>query len=225
MGNTIYVQCVLSLGGNKALVPATTSKGDAFYELDLISGELSKTDGKEYEWLNIEDLFSSFTGSDGQIYCVEDDGIYRIDAEKKKNEEVFRYSWCSLNKGLWSDFELIEYTEDSIIYLGQTEETPLYSGEKNTFKIKNHVKRLPISKKQYRQLLKTLYNIIYAENCFVKGILTALYIKFAVKYPLHTVTVCIVTEYALCLIIHCMLFFVKVHKIIPKHLQIKLTYI
>ena len=42
MGNTIYVQCVLSLGGNKALVPATTSKGDAFYELDLISGELSK---------------------------------------------------------------------------------------------------------------------------------------------------------------------------------------
>ena len=135
MGNTIYVQCVLSLGGNKALVPATTSKGDAFYELDLISGELSKTDGKEYEWLNIEDLFSSFTGSDGQIYCVGDDGIYRIDAEKKKNEEVFRYSWCSLNKGLWNDFELIEYTEDSIIYLGQTEETPLYSGEKNTFKI------------------------------------------------------------------------------------------
>ena len=135
VGTDIYVSAVLAIDEKTALIPASTSKGKRFYILDLINNELTTAKNKEYEWLDIDNLNNSFTGSDGEVYYRANDGIYRVIIAQKTNEKVFDYSWCDINRGLINQIDVAECFGDSFILIGQTETSSLYSEPPHTFQI------------------------------------------------------------------------------------------
>lgn len=135
MDSTIYIQAVLAINDTTAAVPVDTGKGYKVYELDLTTCELTGADLKDYEWLDMDNLGISFTGSDGLVYYTASDGIYRIDAGKKTNGKIFDYGWCGINRGIIENLELAECSEDSIILVGQSEHPSLYDGGRSDFEI------------------------------------------------------------------------------------------
>ena len=135
VGTDIYVSAVLAIDEKTALIPASTSKGKRFYILDLTNNELTTAKNKEYEWLDIDNLNYSFTGSDGEVYYQAFDGIYKVNVDQKNNEKVFDYSWCDINRGLINQLDVAECFGDSFILIGQTETSSLYSEPPHTFQI------------------------------------------------------------------------------------------
>ncbi|MDO4423134.1 MAG: extracellular solute-binding protein [Eubacteriales bacterium] len=135
VGTDIYVSAVLATDDNTALIPASTSKGKRFYILDLTNNELTIAENKDYEWVDVDYLNYSFTGSDGEVYYRAYDGIYRVDLAQKNNEKVFDFSWCGINRGLINQLDIAECFGDSFILIGQTETASIYSDPPHTFQI------------------------------------------------------------------------------------------
>ena len=134
-GTDIYVSAVLALDETTALIPASTSKGERFYVLNLTTNELTVANNKDYEWVDVYNLNWSFSGSDGEVYYRAYDGIYRVNLAQKANEKVFDYSWCEINRGLISQLDIAECFGDSFILIGQTETSTIYSTPSHTFQI------------------------------------------------------------------------------------------
>jgi len=135
VGTDIYVSAVLATDEKTALIPASTSKGKRFYILDLTNNELTIAENKDYEWVDVDNLNMSFSGSDGEVYYRAFDGIYKVNVEQKNNEKVFDYSWCEINRGLIGQLDIAECFGDSFILIGQTETTSIYSKPQHTFQI------------------------------------------------------------------------------------------
>ena len=135
VGTDIYVSAVLATDEKTALIPASTSKGKRFYIIDLTNNELTTADNKDYEWVDVDNLNMSFSGSDGEVYYRANDGIYRVNIAQKTNEKVFDYSWCDINRGLINQLDVAECFGDSFILIGQTETSSLYSEPPHTFQI------------------------------------------------------------------------------------------
>ena len=114
------------LSDTAALVVANTDKGFLYYELDMNSGALAQKDSKEYDWLDIEDIYAPFLGSDGNLYYTCNTGIMMIDMQNKTTKEVFNYSWCELSRNKVSYLSIADISEDSIIMCGSNYETSAY---------------------------------------------------------------------------------------------------
>ena len=133
----INVSAVLALSDTTAVIPATTNKGYRFYELDLTTNKLTTGKEKDYDWLDLDKLGLAIVGSDGLVYCRTDSGISKINAQTKSIEEVFNYSWCGINRGIISgfDFDLVECSEESMLFIGQVEPVSMYESTPSDFQI------------------------------------------------------------------------------------------
>ena len=113
------VTSIIPLGDSKALVIAYLENGDAYYELDLKSGDTKETDSKEYDWMDTTMLYNTFNGSDGNVYYSTPGGISKIDIKAKTDEEMFNYSWCGINRNILTNLQIAEISEDSFLLLGE----------------------------------------------------------------------------------------------------------
>ena len=119
-GKSVYdVSAVLSLGGDKALLPVAVESTQAFYELDLKTGDLKERDNKDFDWLDSTYLYSLSTGSDGALYYKSLSGIVKIDMAKKTSEISFSFSWCGENRTQLSNLQLCDCTSDSVLLCGE----------------------------------------------------------------------------------------------------------
>ncbi len=117
--NYYDIRVILSIGEDKALVPVSTDKTDVYYELDLKTNKATQIDGKDYEWLDIDTLISTYSGKDGYTYYSTPLGISRIDMKKKCSETVMNYSWCTVNRSILNYLSIVECSEDEIILCGE----------------------------------------------------------------------------------------------------------
>lgn len=127
---SINIPAVLAVDDTKALVPVRIKNDTEYYELDLTSGEMILSDSKDYEWMDSSAFFTAVPGPDGMMYYKASHGISRLNAKTKAIEEIFKYSWCDLNEGLISNFELIECSEDRILLCGLYDCSSTYEGQK-----------------------------------------------------------------------------------------------
>ena len=118
LGSVYEVSAIIPLSESTALVSAYFESGNQYYELDLKTGKLTDTDSKEYDWLNLNMLYSTFNGTDGNVYYSTPAGISKIDMKKKTDEEIFNYSWCGVNRSTLLNLQLAEISEDYILLCG-----------------------------------------------------------------------------------------------------------
>jgi len=119
-GVNIYgIPLMLSVGNDKAIVITYTDTSNKYYELDLKSLSVSPVDAKEYEWLDVDSIGSSFTGSDGTVYYNTPLGISKIDMKNKKTEEVFNYSWCNISRSILNYLQLVDCSDDGFLLAGE----------------------------------------------------------------------------------------------------------
>ena len=117
--NYYDIRVILALGDDKALIPVSTDKSDVYYELDLKTNKATQIDGKDYEWLDVDTLISTYSGKDGYTYYSTPLGISRIDMKKKSSETVMNYSWCTVNRSILNYLSIVECSEDEIILCGE----------------------------------------------------------------------------------------------------------
>lgn len=136
-GKGIYeISIVLPLDETTVLVPASGESGKIFFEVNLTSGNVTVVDGKDYEWLDIENFNSSYFDEDGTAYFVTNSGIKSIDMKNKSVGMSFNFSWCSIKRSDLSDFMIADYSDDKILLCGETYDSSRYSNSiDNTFKI------------------------------------------------------------------------------------------
>ena len=123
-GKSVWdVNTIIPSGEGKVIVPAHTD-GDArlILEVDLASGQFKELDAKEYEWLNLDNMESSRTGADGNLYYSTSAGIFKADFNNKTTQEVFNYSWCGESRAVLSDLRIGSCSGDSILLCGETYE-------------------------------------------------------------------------------------------------------
>ena len=129
-GLDIYgIPLILSIDETKALVTATTNSGNKFYELDLKNYTTKALDGKEYEWLNADDVRNAKT-INGTVYYKTAVGIFKIDTEKKMTDQVLDFSCCSVNRTLLDALELTDCEDGSLTLCGQKYEGNGYNANK-----------------------------------------------------------------------------------------------
>lgn len=120
-GKSVWdVSTLISTGDDKALIPAHTD-GNArlFLEVDLKAGQIKELDSKEYEWLELDNMDSSSTGADGNLYYSTSSGVFKADFKNRTTEEVFNYSWCGENRAELSNLQIGYCSGDSILLCGE----------------------------------------------------------------------------------------------------------
>lgn len=118
-GTRIYeISSIIPLKEDNALICAEGDNGTILFELDLTSGNITDAEPATYEWLNIDELNSVKTASDGEVYAATDNGFSRIDFENKTMVETFNYNWCAVNKTDLEFMEAIDVTCDSVVMCG-----------------------------------------------------------------------------------------------------------
>lgn len=135
LGNQLYADAVLRIDDTKALVIVSANNGYRYYELNLVTGELSQAKEKDYKWLDVNKLGETFCGSDGIAYCRNDNGYSTINVASKSVEDVFDYSWCNINRGIISGLDLADCTGDTLIFIGQTNPSSIYESAPSSFQI------------------------------------------------------------------------------------------
>lgn len=126
---------ILPLSGTKAMILTDTSKGKRYYELDLISGQISIADFEEYEWMDLDKIESALIGSDGKLYCRTRTGVSGADIDSKTAEELFNYNWCGANRAKLEMCEIADCTGTSMLFAGQTENRGEYYGSQRSFQV------------------------------------------------------------------------------------------
>ncbi|MCR5329120.1 MAG: hypothetical protein K6E12_09775 [Saccharofermentans sp.] len=122
------IPIIFSLGGSKALVPMSVDGEYIFFELDMESLEVTEAEEHEYDWIDLDNCYSSFNGADGNVYFTTPLGVSKFDFENKTTELFFNYSWCSVNRSVLAYLEIAEVTEDSIILCGSNYKWSGYGG-------------------------------------------------------------------------------------------------
>ena len=113
------IPIILSLDGDKLMVPVKTSTNDlTFFEVDIKAEKAVEVDGKDYDWIDFKTIANGFGGKDEQSYFSTSVGISKIDTKNKKVEEFFNYNACPINKELLSNTEIADCSEDGIVLLG-----------------------------------------------------------------------------------------------------------
>ena len=132
-GVNIYdIPVILPFGDDLALVPASTDRDYRYYELDIKNGTIKPADEKEYSWLDLDSIYSSYTSPEGIVYYSTPTGISKIDIKKKSTEEMFNYSWCGVNRSLLNYLSIVECSDDGFVLAGEKYESSPYSYSSNS---------------------------------------------------------------------------------------------
>ena len=124
------IPAIFLISESTALVPATSQKSDKyFFELDLTNGKMTKVDNKEYDWLDLDSIYSTFTGTDGNVYYTTATGISRLNFKEKNSEEVFNYSWCGISRNKISYLDIAQFNGDSFILSGEDYSSEAFSDQ------------------------------------------------------------------------------------------------
>ena len=110
---------ILPITETQALVPVSTDNGYVFFELDLKTTSISEAEKKEYEWIDMDQCYDPFIGSDNNVYFKTNNGISVLDFKKKSTETVFDYSWCGLSRNTLSMFSIADFSEESFVLCGE----------------------------------------------------------------------------------------------------------
>ena len=105
----------IPMGKTEALVYVMLEMEELYYKLDLETGKLTKENAKDYDWLNMSFMAEPVTGSDGNAYLSQDNGIAKFNFDKKCIEDVLNYSWCDVAKSKLSGLLLLDITDDTIL--------------------------------------------------------------------------------------------------------------
>ena len=122
-----YINSVIPLNDKTGLVIADGDNSYAFYELDLTSGKLTKKDSKDYDWLDMLAVYRMRGCSDGNVYCVDSNGISKLDFKKKTSEQVVSFSWCNVDRNLTSNLMLADVNDGAYILYGEKAQKQPYS--------------------------------------------------------------------------------------------------
>ncbi len=125
--NMFGIPIILSYDETTALVPVEMERDYKFFKLDLIKYRVSEVNAKDFEWLNIQQLLSSYNCSDGKVYFTTPQGISSINMINKTVENVFDYSWCGVNRQYLKDIEIADYSEDKILLCGQYNSSNIFT--------------------------------------------------------------------------------------------------
>ena len=129
-GKSYYeVPVVFALDDNTALIPVAITKGYAYFKLNLTTCELTECDANDYDWLDLDKLIHSYSNTNGEIYYTTETGISKIDIQNETDEEVLDYSWCGVNNLYFTDAEIVECSDDSIVVCGQYASTNMFTSQ------------------------------------------------------------------------------------------------
>ncbi len=119
-GRDIYgIPTILALDSTTALIPVALERDYKYFKLDLDTFDIFEVNAKEYEWLDVDSIYSSLSSSDGKMYYSTEQGIFSIDINSKTIEKVFDYNWCGVNKKYLKRTEIAEYSDNSIVLCGR----------------------------------------------------------------------------------------------------------
>lgn len=121
------IPIVLPLSETTALVPVSTNDGWVFFELDMKEGKISETDSKNYEWLNLDDVYDAYFSENGGIYYANSTGVFKIDMKAKATEKFFDFSWCGVNRNALAYLQIAEITDDKFVLCGDNYNYDPYS--------------------------------------------------------------------------------------------------
>ncbi len=132
-GMNLYdIPVVFSIGDDKALVPVSTDKDSVYYELDLKTSTATLVDGKDYSWLDLNALVSTFSADDGSVYYSTPIGISKIDLKKKSTEMFMNYSWCTVNRSILNYLQIVDCNDDQIVLCGERYNASPYQATSQT---------------------------------------------------------------------------------------------
>lgn len=115
------IMVLIQLDENKALAAASyPGMGYLFYEIDLQTFKATEVDQSKYDWLDVDNISSTYSGSDGMLYSCCADSILRIDVKNKKTEKFINFSDCTVNRTLLSYSRIIECDGNSVILGNET---------------------------------------------------------------------------------------------------------
>lgn len=124
--NLFFVSTLLQYNENTIIVPVITDGESAFYEVDLNAGTANRKDAKEFEWLDINRIGSSYVGNDGYTYCLDKTGVTRIDMVNQKKDIAFDYSNCGEDRYSLANKKIVYTSADRYILAG-SEQTSMYA--------------------------------------------------------------------------------------------------
>ena len=122
--NILYgVPVILPITDTRILVPVYSERDTLFYEIDLKEGTLKDLDAKDYEWLRLEEMGTTFTGTDGKTYYTKYNGkgISCIDFDNKTIDTFLDFNWCDVDLNVLSKLNMIENDGKSVALAGSVE--------------------------------------------------------------------------------------------------------
>lgn len=121
--NILYgVPVILPIKDTRILVPVYSERETLFYEIDLKDGTLNSLDAKDYEWLRLEEMGTTFIGTDGKTYTkYNGKGISCIDFDNKTVDTFLDFNWCDVDLNVLSQLNMIENDGKSVALAGSVE--------------------------------------------------------------------------------------------------------
>ena len=121
--NILYgVPVILPIKDTRILVPIYSERETLFYEIDLKDGTLNSLDAKDYEWLSLEEMGTTFIGTDGKTYTkYNGKGISCIDFDNKAVDTFLDFNWCDVDLNVLSQLNMIENDGKSVTLAGSVE--------------------------------------------------------------------------------------------------------
>ena len=122
--NILYgVPVIFPITDTRILVPVYSERDTLFYELDLKEGTLNDLDAKDYEWLRLEEIGTTFTGTDGRTYYTKNNGkeISCINFDNKTIDTFLDFNWCDVDLNVLSQLNMIENDGKSVALAGSVE--------------------------------------------------------------------------------------------------------
>ena len=121
--NILYdVPVILPIKDTRILVPVYSERETLFYEIDLKEGTLNSLDAKDYEWLRLEEMGTTFIGTDGKTYTkYNGKGISCIDFDNKTVDTFLDFNWCDVDINVLSQLNMIENDGKSVTLAGSVE--------------------------------------------------------------------------------------------------------
>ncbi len=143
------VRIVLPIADSHVLVTVDSARDTLFYELDLKEGTINLLDAKDYEWLRLEEIGTTFTGSDGKTYYTKYNGkgISCIDFDNKKIDTFLDFNWCDVDLNVLSLLNMIENDGHSVILAGSVESRFRLTTENNQSGLEYYVVELTKAEK------------------------------------------------------------------------------
>ena len=126
------IPVVFPVSDTTALVPVSTDNGYLYFELDLNTCKITSKDAKDYDWIDISNVYSPFVTPEGKVYFTSSTGISRVDFKKKTTEEFFNLGWCGISRNKISYLEIADISEDSFILCGEDYNSTPYSSRSSS---------------------------------------------------------------------------------------------